>query len=454
LLLRRILPFLALATIPFCLLCLAISVSDLHTYPAADLRAKVAGARLLAAGQNPYNLNPDSQPNQYFKSPAFPTYTPVLLALYVPLSALPYETQRTIYFCLDWLLAGATFYLFQRSFCESLAEKYFCWIAYCSFIVCSYAFRFHLERGQYYMLVLLLLCHTAASIEHGQSGWLACLPTALLLVVRPTYCLMLVAALLCLNARKWVLRVSALAAAMFLATLRFGGIQRWFGFMETIRARQAQYLEGMTTLCCKQHLSLRFLPPTIIENIDFSRGLQGHALNGTFIGLCSFPFGLVSRRLLFLCGYIAPRQIEATDYLFMTLVLAGGIGVAFMARQRVVDRKILIAYVVVWPLIFEIFGPERQLYTSVVEFLSWMLVLLDRDALQPRFAGSGKFRFLAAILVFGALPPLVVQLTHKPLVEGVANFFTLLVLPVAIAAFCVYAILRSPKRNQDSPAAS
>jgi len=446
------LPFLALATIPFCLFCLTTSVSDLRTYPGVDLRGKVVGARLLVAGLDPYDTKGNlAQENDYFRVDII-TYTPALLALYVPLSSLPFATQRTVYYCMDWLYAAAAFYLLQRYFCRSRLQKYMCWIVYAAFIFCSFSFRLHLERGQYYMLLLLLMCHAAVCIKNERTAWLSCVPTALLLLLRPTYGLMLLVALICLGARKWALRVTIIAALMFFITLQFGGVQRWLGFIRSAHERQMEHLSPIAMTCRTTQSSQQSWPELIIEHIDFSKYLRHPAVNGTFIGL--FGSGsLVYKRFPAVCGVLSPKWINSLNSVFMALVLIGGMAVAFIARQRIVSRNILIAFMVLWPLIFEIFGPERYLYTAVVEVQPLILVLFDQDNFKPELRCTRRFYFLLAILVLGILPPIVHQIVHHlPLIiPSLVSILILLLLPISLGAFCVYSIYVSPKRIGESP---
>jgi len=430
---HRILPFLALATIPFCFLCLVTSISDLRTYPGVDLRPKVVGARLLAAGLDPYDSEENLPQDDYFRKSGPVTYTPALLALYVPLSALPFAMQRMIYFGLDWLCVAATFYLLQRHFCRTRLERYSCWIFYAAYIVCSYSFRLHLERGQYYTLLLLLTCHAAASIKNKRAEWLSCVPTGLLLLLRPTYGLMLIAALICFGARKWALRVTIVAALMFFVTLEFGGVQRWFSFIHVAHEVQLRHLAEITTNCNAWNGTQSSLKPgtNVFEHIDFQKMLNSHSMNGTFIGCFSVPFVRAWRALSPVCGVLSPKWISSLNSTFMILVLAGGIAVAYIAKRRIVSRNTLIAFMVLWPSVFEIFGPERFFYTAVLTVLPLLLLLLDPDNFNLNLLGTPRLYFLTAVLGLGLLSPMVFQLMYNlSVLRGsalVASFVTLLV---------------------------
>ena len=447
--LSRSLPFLALALVPFFLQCLIQSVSDLRSYPAIDLRSKVVGARLLAAGHDPYVSYEDPQHSEYFKSTTRPNYTPVLLALYVPLSSLQWWTQRAIYFALDWLFAAAALCLLLRYFCDTREKKYVCWIVYAVFIFCSYAFRIHLERGQYYVFLLLLTCQVAVALKKGWSGWLACVPAALLLLVRPTYGLILPVAFLCFGARRWTLRVVVVAATIFALTLPLGGIQRWAGFMHNVRSAQQLHLNEIMNGCS---VATKAAPPTsvepsLIENIDFSRALEHRAINGTFIGIVGWVLGH-SDVLVFLRRYCSTHWITLANSAGTAVVLLCGVGIIWISRKRSVSPTFLIAFLALWPTAFEIFGPERFLYTSVVEVLPLVLVLLDWGRFQRGSGGWVKYFVLPALLALGLLPPIAFQLGQKHgIIATPMSAATLVILPLSLFAYTGYAIWASPRRN-------
>ncbi len=438
---QQALPVLALATIPFCVLCLIVSVSDLRTYPGRDLRPKVAGARLLAAGLDPYDFNSPPPTNEYFRTNNLISFTPGLLLLYVPLRSLPYETQRTIYFCLDWIFAAAAFYLLQRNFCRTRNERYLCWIVYAVTVVCSFSFRIHLERGQYYVFMMLLTCCTAVSIKSKRTDWLSCIPSALLLILRPTYVLLLPVALICLGARKWTMRVLLITALLFLTTLQFGGVKRWNGFLQVVHQEKVDALEGAMNGCGRSNHALPE-PRQLVDVVDganYHTSIPSNAISGTLTGL-------YKSQSLSLCRVFSPNSIDRINSLCMLLILTGGLSIAFMARSRDVSTNILIAYMLLWPLIFEIFSPERYLYTAVMEAVPLILVLFDKGDLSPDSHETHKFLARALIVALGILAPVCYQIFHNSKQTATAtSAIILLVFPLCMTAYCVYCIATSDK---------
>jgi len=428
------------------------SLADLRAYPGVDLRPKVVGARALAAGLDPYDMDGLATHGDSFKSPNAVTFTPALLALYIPLSNLTFRTQRTIYFCMDWVFALGAFYQLKRSYCWSRQSAYLGWIVFAVFIVCSYSFRFHLERGQYYILLLLLTCYLASAVKNHWTSWISCLPVALLLLVRPTYALILVAAIAFPGMSKWVMRVLVVTVAMFSLTLHYDGVARWLEFPAQVHRSQAAIMERNKTLCCDPHALPDTPVPTVIEGIDFGKMLPPHAINGTFLGLVSLGFVHAGRHFSAACSLFSLKWITRANSALMVLVLAGGLALAWTARRRKVSPNTLIAFMVLWPLVFEVFGPERFFYTAVVEVLPLLLLILDPEVIQLALKSkAGTYRWLA-LIALGIVSPAVMQLA--PFMRFLTSFMSvliLLVLPITLAAVCIRAVLDSPLRATDIP---
>jgi hypothetical protein len=449
---RRLLPWIALATIPFCFLCLFVSISDLHTYPGVDLRVRVAGARALDAGLDPYDMDGLAAHGDYFKAGNAVSFTPALLALYIPLSKLPFRTQRTIYFWMDWMFVAGAFYLLKHSFCKTRESVYLCWIVFAIFIVCSYSFRFHLERGQSYMFLMLLTCYLAAAVKNHWTGWISCLPVALLLLVRPTYALIFVAALACPGMSKWFIRLLLVTIAIFAMTLHYDGIARWLEFPVQVRASQAVRMERNRTLCCNPHSPPDTPAPNVIEGIDFGKMLPPHAINGTFLGIVSLGFVHAGQHFSSACRWFSVKWITRANNCLMALILAGGLAVAWAARRRKVSQNVLIAFMVLLPLVFELCAPERFFYTAVVEVLPLLLLLLDRSVLELALNGrAGAYRWLA-LIALGILPPAIMQIVpFMRVLTSLMSVLILLALPIALAAFCAWAVFSSPSRTDGTP---
>ena len=98
------------------------------------------------------------------------------------------------------------------------------------------------------MFLMLLTCYLAAAVKNHWTGWISCLPVALLLLVRPTYALIFVAALACPGMSKWFIRLLLVTIAIFAMTLHYDGIARWLEFPVQVRASQAVRMERNLSL--------------------------------------------------------------------------------------------------------------------------------------------------------------------------------------------------------------
>lgn len=143
-------------------LAVTVSFGDAVAFPGFDLRPKVVGARALLLGLDPYlpetlrwtkatpAILTDTETVFYANTGlARTTYPPSLLLLYIPFATLPYNFQRLLWWALEWaallasigLLCAATPRRFQMAFL----------IVAIGAFACSYFWRWHAERGQYYV---------------------------------------------------------------------------------------------------------------------------------------------------------------------------------------------------------------------------------------------------------------------------------------------------------------
>jgi hypothetical protein len=188
------------------LLALALVVSfgvDLsHTMSgAARLIFGIAllGARLLEHGIDPYHyIWHPGDPGRSFATRATilkmtvskTTVTPALLVFYAPLAALPYRAAQFAWLGAQWLLLLGTAWLWVRN--GATARQV--WLT--MFFVAGFTFtpgwRFELERGQCYVLLVFLLAawltmtRDVARTREFAAGFIA----GLLVAFRPPYALL------------------------------------------------------------------------------------------------------------------------------------------------------------------------------------------------------------------------------------------------------------------------
>lgn len=135
-----------------------------YRYGGMDLRNRVIGARLLQKGIDPYYFKWDNTMSDLYLDPHDSPQTPVsrvtvpptVLTLHSILSSIPYQTQRVIWFFFQWFSFLLSLLFF--SMCTQSKEKSkLIWIIGLLFISGAYYWRLHMEKGQIYILYVLLI---------------------------------------------------------------------------------------------------------------------------------------------------------------------------------------------------------------------------------------------------------------------------------------------------------
>jgi hypothetical protein len=251
------------------------------------------------------------------------------------------------------------------------------------------------------------------------------------------------------GSKKWVFRVLAFATALFLLTLPFVGLHGWTEFARVAALRQAGHVAEITNTCGDSLPDSATIGavsgPFIIEHIDFSKPLAHPAINGTFIGLVSWVSDTVNKaHHLSVTACELVKRTSVVNSALELVILAGGTWVAWLARKRMASRNVLIASMMLWPIIFEIFGPERFLYTAVLEVLPLVLLATDRSVFHGASASASGFYRLVAFLTLGLAPPVLFQIGNLGLMKRTLDSaIILLVLPTVMVVVCVHAILTS-----------
>lgn len=144
-----------------CLVNVCHSWNDVQDYGGTDLRVRVIGARAVVRGLNPYTIRETEDLDPALRDPdqrglSRCTYPPTLLFLYSPLSALTYPKQRAIWAALEWFaFVGSVFLL--GGCLHSKASRYCFCISAIGLVGGSWFWRLHVERGQYYIFIVLLI---------------------------------------------------------------------------------------------------------------------------------------------------------------------------------------------------------------------------------------------------------------------------------------------------------
>ncbi|NPV58098.1 MAG: DUF2029 domain-containing protein [Actinobacteria bacterium] len=225
-------------------------VEDVHNtreYGGVDLRNRVVGARLLGEGLDPYYfkwseeypdtlLDPMDNPDNAVSRITVP---PTLLVLHLPLSGLPYATQRTLWLMGQWLLLLASIYLFARC-APSRSVAALVWIA--GLLLSATPFwRFHVERGQVYALYAFLVALSYWSCMRLQARRSAAFAGGLILgalaALRPTFIFMAVPLLVF---GKWRICAGMACGLVVLVLIcaPFTGISTWRSYVRAMRQHE------------------------------------------------------------------------------------------------------------------------------------------------------------------------------------------------------------------------
>ncbi len=411
---RGRLAWLRIAVIAFtCLLICGVFVRtarDLATYPGIDLHCKVIPARLLVRGMDPYydfrsQMHPD-----HLRTLGAATYSPALLLLYAPLCELHWDAQRIVYFLLDWISIFLCYIVLVRAFPRHIPRTPL-WLAFVLLFIANFAFRLHLERGQYYIELALLAALVAPGLLLNRATWLRVLPLALLVLLRPTYGICIIG-ILCLRRFRYAAQAAALCLLLFAATLPVAGLQDWKAYFATVRADQQELL----------HAAYASAPPAsvpassqVLEGIDFSRSLTGPGVfaDRTLIGVAR---GSVSPVLARLLDRIAPNAAALNRLNTAGLALALGFDLAvFLAFSRASAPSMLpVAFLFLAPLNLELFAPQRFAYCDLTILVPVLIILAAALAGAPR-----RWVLYCVILVVGFAGPAIAFRCnlHVPLVS-------------------------------------
>ncbi|MBX9677650.1 MAG: DUF2029 domain-containing protein [Gemmataceae bacterium] len=221
----------------FCLAAIAVCVvrsfQDVNRTIGVDFRNRVVGARVLAAGQDPYRFEwkegmPEEQLDPFFNEEGTPRLTvpPTVLSLYLPVSWMPYRWLRNLSCGIEWAFLVATILVCKRSIPTTgprLAFLIFATVC----VAASDFWRIHVERGQIYVFhTLPLALGIAWSLRDKRDSWRAGIMFGLATALRPNLGL-LIPGMLVLGRKKTTLSATATTLACVVLTLPFAPPAMW-----------------------------------------------------------------------------------------------------------------------------------------------------------------------------------------------------------------------------------
>jgi hypothetical protein len=266
-----------------------ISLLDITRYGGADLRNKVVGARALWLGLDPYSYDFTAGMSERLLDPlACPvgttrvTVPPPVLYVYAVFSGLSYKSQRFLWFFLEWASLIIATWLLAKLSRHGQDRLPFLLIA-TFFFLGGFFWRLHLERGQYYVFVLLLMSVAAFySLHEPKKPLLAGIALGVVAAMRPSYVVMIAPLLIF---KRFGMAVSMLASglALVLLTTAVSGPDLWRSYFRAVQAHE-QYMVHSDSP--PNYITLGF--PSTVEGADFSQMLTTHTWNETILGTYLF----------------------------------------------------------------------------------------------------------------------------------------------------------------------
>lgn len=355
----------------------ALSAGDCLRYAGIDLRNRIIGARAYINGLDPYMSSWDPSrgdqyldPIQRYPGPSRNTVPPTHLLLYIPYALLPYKTARILWFITEWLLFFLAGYFLTRSFKGSKFQLPFL-AAILLFFSSSYILRLHVERGQYYVVLLFFFSLLVLNRDRGKSYYSG-IPLGILALLRPTFALAIMVLFLT-KYRKAAVAATLTGLIVFLLTIPGDGIKVWRSYFSTCREWEQVWLDP-TYL--PRMLGPRISVPMVAEGMEFNRYLDDKSSIETFSGAVarlrktllgrniSWASGIdpikynrvaliiLALSILFLTGFGRRRHFTFRQALFTASVLTLDVDFFLPSRWCYVDILFLIPLALIFPFLF------------------------------------------------------------------------------------------------------
>ncbi len=236
---------LALLAGGLCLINLWHSYHDVQNYGGTDLRVRVVGARALVRGINPYTIQDSARLDPDLRDPDQQglnrcTYPPTLLCFYAPLSSLKYPTQRVAWAILEWCAFFASVLVLSTCIKSRDARCWF-FVAAVGLFGSSFFWRLHVERGQYYIFVVLLTSIGMLLLLKTQHAVAAGIFWGFAICLRPTVGLLVLPWLMS-SQRRIAITAIATAFVFVAAAATFGQPRYWLDFLKLSRAWEQSIL--------------------------------------------------------------------------------------------------------------------------------------------------------------------------------------------------------------------
>ena len=390
---------LALLACGLCLVNVWHSYHDVQAYGGTDLRVRVVGARALVRGINPYTIRDSGRLDAELRDPDQQgmnrcTYPPTLLFLYAPLSVLKYPSQRVIWAVLEWCAFFTSVGVLSACI-KSREARYWFLVSAIGLIGSSFFWRLHVERGQYYVFVVLLISIGMLLLLKPRHAVAAGVFWGLAICLRPTVVLLLVPWFTGKQRKVAVTAIATATVAVAAATIA-GQPEYWLDFLKLSRAWELSLLEAdlPSDLEVSQQSESGWTDDDTAEPTDG----YNSAMLGTFAA--NLTFDSLSQSLQTMSGYFVNPVVMAWLAKCVWLIVAAVIWTLSSSRrkQATVGQEHQLQVGVCLMLVTDYFLPIRIEYADV-------MFLIPMALLMP-FMICKEYRILAVTFVVAMLIPL------------------------------------------------
>jgi hypothetical protein len=365
-------------------------IVNTQDYGGVDLRNRVVGARVMLEGLDPYHFkwsesypdtlldpvdNPDNEVSRV-------TVPPTVLMLHVPLARLPYHAQRTIWLYGQWLLLLASIFLLALC-AKTRNQAKSIWIIGL-FFSCTGIWRFHVERGQVYILFVFLaalalwLCRRPWKYAALWGG----IALGITASMRPTLALML---LPMLAFRKWKLSAGLAAGLVIFVLLSVAifGVPLWKDYSSAMRYHERD--------------NLGLAQPISEDNA--TRYIEGTGYYGSYK---EFPDINTSLQWFLKYNWDLNAKAQALSMMLaFVLLLAAAYLILFWKRDVSLETTFLAGFSIM--LVAEFFLPAVKTYYFNIMWLvplSLLAISVEEIGSIPRWqVAAGLFLLFTGVLL-------------------------------------------------------
>ena len=342
------------------------SFHDSIKYNGIDLRPKITGARAIVEGLDPYNYNwNDSMSEKLLDpkeghppGPSRSTYSPSLLTFYIPLSFLPYKIIRHLWWAVEWILMFSSIGLLCSIIKDKNKKFYFLSISL-FFFCSSYMWRLHLERGQYYVILIFILSLIIVYLKEWQKyrkriGFFLGFLVSLRITYLPIILYMIIF-------KKFKIAFSAIITflSIVIFTSLISGSNIWQSYLNNINEWEQILVDPSNRSAHEWKSSY----PVNAEGLNFRNFLERKSYNESLWLRLKNDFKIV-------------YDYDINNYIIILLNLIF-ILIAFFKSKKS-DFMLVFLLMLFFINMFSFLGPQRHLYTNII-FLPMIAIFIEKN---------------------------------------------------------------------------